>query len=863
MKNLFPVIFAVFFLCVNTAYAQHLLKGNVTDSAGNALPGVNIMERGTASGTVTDLNGGFQFYYSDKNAVIRFTFVGYEPFEIIPLGTEFVEIVMHERTIDLDGIEVVGSRSLNRSALNTPVAVDIIVVPDLFKTSGHVQINQLLQFIAPSFNANRQSGADGSDHIDPATLRGLGPDQTLVLINGKRRHQSSLINIYGSRGRGNSGTDLNTIPLSAIERIEILRDGASAQYGSDALAGVINIVLKSDINEFTGMLTTGVRQAKYRDDRSFDGETVQFSANYGLPLWNKGFMNITTDYQLSERTNRPADPNNYEIYREKFGDAFSENFSTFFNSKIPLYDEAYFYAFGGMSQRLTDAYAWTRTADSDRNIPEIYPDGFNPRILSTITDYSISTGMRGFLGIWHVDFSNTFGQNQFKYTVDGSLNASLLDRTPVRFDAGGFSLSQNTTNLQFSHFFGRIFSGMNLAFGAEFRVERYQIFAGEEASYKNYGLVSIISNGQIITIDELGRPGGSQGFPGFQPKDETNQTRSNVAIFGDAEIDFSSRFMVAAALRAERYSDFGSTVNGKIASRYEFADGFALRNSLSTGFRAPSLAQIYFSSTITDFVSGVAIDKIIAPNVSPITRILGIERLKEEKSINLSLGLTANLGSGWYASIDGYFVDIKDRIVLTGAFEDADPQIGADLQALGVGAAQFFTNAVDTRTIGTDFIINYFGILASGNISTTLAANFNYMSIERVKTNERLRGKEEIYFGSREKSFLLASAPPSKINLSVDYTLNKITSNLMLVRFGAIELEDWDGEIMRYKSKITTDVSVKYQVNWNTSITLGGMNIFNVYPTKQNTETETGGNYDAVQMGFSGAFFYLKLGVRF
>ena len=467
--------------------------------------------------------------------------------------------------------------------METPVAIDIIDVREVTNAVGQLDVNQLLHYVAPSFNANKQSGADGADHIDPATLRGLGPDQTLVLINGKRRHQSSLINIFGSRGRGNTGTDLNAIPAAAIERIEILRDGASAQYGSDAIAGVINIVLKSSVDEFSGNITAGAHKADPGDNydvkvtRDYDGETQNVSGNYGVRIGKDGFANFTVDYFNTKHTNRPADPAKFDIYRQQFGDAAADNFAFYFNSAFSLTDETSFYAFGGFNHRFTDAFAWTRTPDSERNVPEIYPNGFNPHITSNIDDRSISVGVKSKLKGWDVDVNNTYGLNRFHYIIDGTLNASLLAKSPTRFDAGGFQLSQNTSGIYFSKYFPESLKGTNVAFGLEYRIENYEIFAGEEGSWRNYGIIDTVINGVVTPVDKLGRPGGSQGFPGFQPSNELDEFRTNLAAYVDVEADFTDKFMMAAAVRFEDYSDFGSTITGKLATRLEVAKGFALR----------------------------------------------------------------------------------------------------------------------------------------------------------------------------------------------------------------------------------------------------------------------------------------------
>ncbi|MEY3368437.1 MAG: hypothetical protein RI973_1592 [Bacteroidota bacterium] len=848
--------------------AQHTVSGTVTGENGEVLIGATILEKGTNRGTVSDADGSYSLNTSAAQTTLIVSYIGYTTQEVAVDGQTSLNIVL-STGIDLGEVQIIGSRSLRRTVTNSPVAIDLIDVSEIAREVGQLEVNQMLQYVAPSFNASRQSGADGADHIDPATLRGLGPDQTLVLVNGKRRHQSSLVNIFGSRGRGNTGTDLNAIPASAIERIEILRDGASAQYGSDAIAGVINVVLKSNVEEGSLNISTGMYKADPGSDydvlatEDFDGQSLNVNANYGLRVGKEGFVNFTMDYLTRDRTNRPADPNAFDIYRQKYGDAAADAFSGFLNAAVPVGDNSSFYLFGGYSHRYTDAFAWTRSPDSERNVPAIYPDGFNPRITSNIGDQSVSAGVRTKYKNWDIDINNTFGQNRFHYIIDGTLNASLLERSPTRFDAGGFQLSQNTSSINFSQYFDSVLKGANLAFGMEHRLENYEIFAGEEGSWRNYGIVEAVdANGFVTRTDVLGRPGGSQGFPGFQPADVLSEFRTNLGLYVDAEFDLSDKLMVAAAARYEHYSDFGSTLNGKLAARLSLSKGLALRASVSTGFRAPSLAQIYFRSTFTDFVSGNPIDKIVANNKSPIARVLGIPGLKQENATNASLGLTASFGS-FTATIDGYYVDIRDRVVLTGSFEDTDPDIGAELQALGVGAAQFFTNAIDTKTRGVDAVLSWSGRLGPGKLRTTFAANFNDMELGDITTNDKLKGKEDIYFGTREQKFLLASAPNSKLNLTLDYKIKQFGVNLRFIRFGEIIIEDFLGTDDVYSPRTVTDLTLAYDLTKNLSLRVGASNLMNVYPVQQDTETETGGLWDAVQMGANGTFYFARMGFRF
>lgn len=851
MKQILLVF--VLTICFGTpAWAQGItVSGTVRDMVGDPLAGASILEKGTYNGAVASGSGQFSLVVKDPQGTLVVSFIGFTSQEIPLNGRTTVEIKLEEGNL-LSQVQIVGSRSLNRSATDTPAPIDIINVREVTAKTGQLDLNQLLQYVAPSFNSNRQTGSDGADHVDPASLRGLGPDQTLVLINGKRRHQSSLVNLFGSRGRGNTGTDLNTIPAAAIERIEILRDGAAAQYGSDAIAGVINIVLKSSTGELTANANVGAYQAQYRfDDKKLDGLNTNVNVNYGVKIAKEGFVNLTVDHNYRDHTNR-ANTNPGDLARRQYGDPRMQNTSVYLNSRLPVSSKAYAYVFGGTNFRKGDAYAWTRFADDDRNVPAIYPDGFDPIISSTITDASVGVGIRGDWKGWDVDLSNTFGSNRFHYGVRNTLNSSMGPTSPTTFDAGGFQLQQNTANLGFSRLFKNALQGVNVAFGAEYRNENYQIFAGEEQSWKSY---------------QPGVPPGSQGFPGFQPSDEVNKGRSNVGVYLDTEADFTRALMVGAAVRFENYSDFGSTLNGKLSSRLKINNFLTLRGTASTGFRAPSLPQRYFNSTITNFVGGKPVEVLIARNEGAVTQALGIPALKQETSQNLSLGLTARPAGNLSVTVDAYLVKVKDRIVLTGQFSDDDDKIGDELQRLNVGKAQFFTNAVNTTTQGIDIIIAHRANLGGGALNTTLAANFNKLTIDEINTNAKLAGKEDIYFDLREQYFLRASAPPSKLNLTFDYTVNKFSALLRFVRFGEVKLADWnydENNLDIYEARTTTDLALSYQVARAVRITVGGSNILNVYPTQfAPSLTESGGAWDPVQMGNNGAFWFLKTNVRF
>lgn len=875
-------------------FAQKQVSGIVKDLYGEPLIGVNIIEKGTSNGVTTDLDGSFKINVKE-NATLIFSYIGFQPVEKKAANSATMDVTMSD-VQSLDEVQLVGSRNSKRTVLNSVVPIDVIDVKDVTTQSGKIEINELLQYAAPSFNANKQSGSDGADHVDPASLRGMGPDQTLILINGKRRHQSSLINLFGTRGRGNTGTDLNTIPATSIKRIEILRDGAAAQYGSDAIAGVINIVLNDNVDELTGMVTYGVYNTDAPGDfplgtantpdyfldqnsngntinknRKFDGNSLKVGANYGVKLGKgDGFANFTGEYLTKEKTLRPGFD-----FRKGFGEAeiVSTNFMA--NISVPVTSSIDFYAFGGINSRATDAYAFTRNGGA-RVVESIYPGGFTPRITSNISDFSAAVGLKTKTKSgWLIDFSNVLGKNRFEYNIESTLNASLESASPTSFDAGGHSLLQNTTNLDFSKNFSSVMNGLNIAFGGEFRAEQFEIFAGEVGSYATYD-----TNGNPITdpttqfapIDSVSgdpRPGGSQGFPGYSTKNVVNEGRTSKSAYFDTELDVSDEFLISAALRFENYSDFGNTLNFKFAYKYKMSDHISFRNSFSSGFRAPSLAQIYYNTSFTNFSSSGATEVLLSGNNSPVTQAFGIGKLNQETSNNGSVGFTAKFGD-FSATIDGYLINVKDRIVLTGYFD-------ASFLGQNVDAAQFFTNGVNTETKGIDIVVSWKKYFGDSKFGAALIGNMNNMKITKVKNNDL---DEQTFFGERDKAFLLASAPKSKFALNLTYDYKWFNSGIAFTRFSEVKLLDYqvyedvadyggsfDNQIAAatdtYTAKIVTDLTLGFKLSKAFKLTVGANNLLNIYPDQQDDWVEAGGYWDAVQMGFSGAYYYTRLGFTF
>ncbi|WP_456379349.1 TonB-dependent receptor [Lutibacter sp.] len=948
-------LIAIFSLFTMATFAQsYQVSGTVTDSDNQPLPGVSVTIEGTSRGTTTDFDGKYTIKVEMSENLI-FSYVGFNDKKLQMDGTKTFDVVLVSG-VSLNEVVVVGSRNPNRTAVDTAVPVDIIDVTELITAGPQVNLNQILNYVAPSFTSNTQTISDGTDHIDPASLRGLGPDQVLVLINGKRRHSSSLINVNGTFGRGSVGTDLNAIPAASIERIEVLRDGAAAQYGSDAIAGVINIVLKRSTNELTMNVTTGAYFSENSNGQTGgnDGQTTNISANYGLQLGDKGgFLNFTGDFDVRDEYNRMkefegdifnlyntiervANDAGYDItnlldddvsdviqygnmaglgldpnatkadlqsilsadnttaelaargmersdFNMRVGQSALRGGRFFANFSLPLNDDGTeLYSFAGVSSRVGNSAGFYRLPSQERTYTPAYINGFLPEINSAITDKSFAVGIKGKVSDWDIDFSNTFGKNEFLYTIGNTFNASMQGASPTTFDAGGFSFAQNTTNLDISKFYDDKMSGVNVAFGAEYRVETYEIYAGEEGSYAQY-----TADGQVITtpsqdpsVDffDRARPGGSQVFPGFSPANELSRGRSSVAGYLDVEADISEKFLVSLATRYEDYSDFGSTLNFKIASRIKAGDNTNIRAAFNTGFRAPSLHQLNFNSTSTIFdQDGNPIEVGTFSNDSRAAELLGIPQLKEETSRSMSVGFTTKIPDAHLTiTVDGYWVGIDDRVIYTGRF--SGPGTGTELDNLlsqaNAGAAAFFANAIDTESKGLDIVITHDALLGdNAKLKTDLAATFSGTKrVGAINSSQILRdaGLETTYFDEASRVYLEDAVPGTKINLSHSLTTDKFNVFLRNVYFG--EVTEATTVIERqqvFGTKVVTDLSFGYKVSETTTITIGANNLLDVEPDRAEIAFSDGGTnrssgrFDwsrrAQQFGVGGRFLFARL----
>ncbi|WP_235839709.1 TonB-dependent receptor plug domain-containing protein [Cognaticolwellia mytili] len=821
-----------------------------------------------------------------------------------------------EATEEIEKISVIGSRRLGRSIEDSPVPIDIIDAESIANT-GLTETNQILGTLLPSFNFPQPSLTDGTDHVRPAQLRGLAPDHTLVLINGKRRHSSALLNLNGSSGRGSSAVDMNAIPANAIERIEILRDGAAAQYGSDAIAGVINIVLKKADSGGSASVTYGANVTTMDGvpsltstsidgdgnllfteggDRDVtDGQTLTLRGNSGFALGEDGFVNVSVEFRERNASNRAdydkrenyariddgsengsLDPRELEIsrYNHNFGNGEVEDFALFVNSGYFLDEDTELYAFGSYSVREGESGGFYRRAKDSRNILSIYPDGFLPVITSDITDYSIATGLRGYISDFNYDVSAVYGKDEFNFGVTNSLNTSMGSASQTEFDAGTLTYDQLTLNADFSREFDvdMFDSSLNVAFGFEYRNEGYQIEAGETASYER----GTFGRGGEVTDSVNGPFGasGSQVFPGFTPSSAGDNSRHNVSAYIDLEADITEVWNLTVATRFEDYSDFGSTINSKIANRVTLSDDFALRFSASTGFRAPSLQQQHFTSISTVFVDGLPTETGTFSPSSDVAKALGSPGLDAEDSISIGGGFTWTPMAEFSLSVDYYRIDIDDRIVLSNNL--SGPEVEALLAGTDANRARFFLNAIDSTTKGVDVVATYsMDMEEMGNLLLNAGFNYNKNEVTNIIDPPAvLQGagfdQGNLFSGNEIRRFEVGS-PKSKLNLSAVWNNERWNTTLRTTRYG--ETQDPSENPERNEvlpEKWVTDLDVSYAVTDNIKFTLGANNLFDVYPDATRDLVDDVTTFSRLfsysgfsPFGFTGRYVYGKVSMTF
>ncbi|UXI67860.1 TonB-dependent receptor plug domain-containing protein [Tahibacter amnicola] len=791
----------------------------------------------------------------------------------------------------LETINVVstGTRAGNRSDTDTAAPIDVINI-DAIEATGALETGKLLQKLAPSFNFPTNFVSDGTDLIWPATLRGLGPDQVLVLVNGKRRHQQALVNVQQSIGRGSAGTDINSIPIAAIERIEVLRDGASAQYGSDAISGVINIILKDQTDHTDLGVEIGETYAG-------DGDQYRASLNTGFKIGDEGFINLTADYLKRFETNR-AGPDSLRVdpprVTQRLGEADMEGAQLWMNAEI-LLAGGELYAFGGLSRREGDSSGFFRSAGDGRTIPQLYPNGFLPTLLTTTDDASLAVGYRHAINDrWRWDLSINRGWNEFEFASENSANVSyfyepkpgggIFGETPTSARDGTLRYKQTTANFDVS---GDIDWGIGaeplyLAFGTEWRRDGYQIIAGDPVSYQ-YGRANDRSV-QILNQAGGTAAAGIQGFPGFTPGTEVDKSRRSYGVYVDAESYITEKFLIGAAGRFEDYSDFGTNSTGKLSLRYNFTDTFSIRGTASTGFRAPSVQQQYFSQVSTNLNSaGVLTDTITARQGSGLYNAFGLKPLQEEESKNYSVGFIFKPTNEFSLTLDFYKIRIDDRIVFSGAIgPEANSTSCTDatvcpiavlLRPFNVGQATFFTNAIDTDTKGVDIVTEYNTELANGaKVGVSTAFNFNQTEVLRVNSPSSLF-PASVIFGQEQITLIEEGQPRQRATIGGNYGIGAWRADLAFNYYGSVAGEGFTpGLKQKWGGKWLTDLAFSYNFNDDFKLTVGGNNIFDVYPDKwettgpdQNPFPALGFKYgwETLPFGLNGGYYYARMNYRF
>lgn len=873
-----------------------MVTGRVIDvESGMAIQGATVRAVGTQIGAITREDGRYRLVIPPGSYTLRATFIGYAALQEAVVVTEGQtssrDFALRRTGISLDQVVVIGSRRTDRTVTEAPVPVDVLSADDIQRT-GLTETSQIIQMLAPSFNFPRPSVNDGTDHVRPATLRGLGPDQVLVLINGKRRHTSALVHVNQSVGRGSTSVDFNAIPANAIDRIEILRDGAAAQYGSDAIAGVMNIILKSSaqtsvsatlgqrFSNTYGTTTNAANEVTFGKRDFRDGRVLQVDGNVGWTVRDDGFVHVSAEFRDRERTNRArADVSNQCLAGDSrcqnlhniqswAGDPEAQDRLAFVNAALPFANGLRAYGFGGISSRDGLAAGFFRRSLDDRNVRDIYGNGFLPLIRAGIFDGSGAVGVQGLLGGWSWDASGTFGANSFKFNVDSSLNTSMGTASPRSFYAGAQRFNQLTGNLDVVRAFDQLLPfPLNVAFGLEARRDNYKLERGDENSYREGGVA-------ILDGPNAGQPAPpfAQVFPGFRPVDEANKSRTNVGGYVDLEGNVLPRVLIALAGRAENYSDFGSTIDGRVATRIEPVTGYAIRAAAQTGFRAPSLSQSYFSAVSTNFINVGGVNTPFEIRTfavgSPGARLLGATPLKAEQSVNYSAGLTARPFDNLSLTADYYLVEITDRIVLSGNFiHPSVRQLLEDNGIRGVSGARYFTNAIDTRTRGIDLVMQYgLGLGSRGLLRFTAGHNQNRTKVTRVAaTPPQLSAVSTALFDRVQRALFEVGQPRNTTSLTANWSWRALSINLHSQRFGRVTeygTASSGAQDQTFGAKWITDVALSYRFFDRLALTVGGNNITDQYPDTAISANQTRGIYlydaSSSTWGINGAYYYVK-----
>lgn len=874
------------------AFGQYgYITGNISDRFG-PLNNVAITIKGTSYATYTDANGYFAFEIDTGYHELRLELTGYHPVDqtirLDNLEQEDLDLSLESNLIDAD-VSIGSKTTVSQNQLESPVPIDVIYGKDLL-SSGQTDLASALHQLLPSFYSVKQSVDDGINHVDPISLRGLGPDQVLVLINGKRRHKSAFLNTQDVFGKGTAGTDLNTIPLLAVDRIEVLRDGASSQYGSDAISGVINIVLKEQSQTPEVSAYSGISQEE-------DGEALGIGINYGFKLKGTGFVNLTAEYLDQGSVNRAGSYTGsvfgdlrddiadsvQQFYTDikrtdreivELGQSAYNNGSFLLNSAFQINDKLDFYAFGGLNHREGQVRATYRLPHQYELISFFWNEnGVGPKVINEITDQFINMGLRGQLSEWFLDASYGRGQNTFEVTVEDSNNASLGFFTPFTAFSGGYQYKHDVINLEASRIYHLPVGELDVAFGGEYRIERYDLIPGVEESYLN---------GEDTTFFGAPKAAGIQGYFGISEENALSESRSNVS--GYLELDYSlGNFLVSGAVRAEEYSDFGGTNNYKIAARYKFANQFILRGSFNTGFKAPTLHQIYYRRTSSQFIDGFFQDVTHVNTQTPVLgNLLSTDvGLEPETAESFSVGFTSSINRNISLSVDAYQTEISDRIGLVNRLEAADEELQFIFAVSGVSSPfiEFFANLVDTRTRGLDAVLaaQYYGANVAYNFNSSFSYNETKVTDIPEEAEDPMIREEE----SRIETFV----PLYQWRNNFSTTIKGVTLTLNHTRFGQTEFlhlndadpADWvidettDNPASRdqqFGAKDLFSGDLTFRIFSKVQLTLGVQNITNQYPDKwRHSDNIRNGVYTYSQkvrpFDLRGTYYYTKVNFRF
>ncbi|MEP2236930.1 MAG: TonB-dependent receptor [Maribacter sp.] len=854
---------------------QNSITGKVTDDSGMPLAGVNIVEKGTTNGTTSDFDGNYTINVSSDTKLV-FSYIGFATQEVSTAGKSTINVQLSEG-MQLDEFIVVGSRTAPRSNADTPLPVDVIGAKDLSST-GQATFDKALQYKIPSFNTVQTPVNDATSLLDPYEIRNMGPSRTLILINGKRKNLSALLYTQTSPGRGETGADISAIPTDAIKRVEILRDGASAQYGSDAIAGVMNIILKDSPNDGSATIRTGITSEG-------DGEMFGVSVNNGSSIGeDKGFINYTVDLSKVNQANRPgtvdaageagdfgADIADVQEFLSRVPDAgningspetaaakFSLNLGYDLSENTSLYGNAA-YVYKAVNSFANYRTPYWRTVEEYPYLADFFPgenpnnaggyDGYLPTFEGLLSDYNATIGFKSTINDWNVDASFTTGGNLQTYKVNNTHNRNIVyspsvfidangngsvddgeitegselyrENSQQSFDPGGTRFSHNVGNIDIS----RLLSDkVSIGVGAEFRTETFEIIEGELASYDG---------------------GGADSFAGASPQNSGKFNRYNIGGYLSLDYDVSDAFLLSGTIRTENYSDFGNTFIYKFSSRYKFSDAFTLRGSISSGFRAPTLHQIYTQKAQYSFVPGQGIQVGgLINNVSTQAKLLGIPQLDAETSTNFTVGFGGKISKFSY-TFDYYNIAVKDRIVLgneIGGSGDATNPLDILLANNNLSDVSFFSNAIDTKTSGVDVVLAYKGIeIGDGSLDLNLSGNYTIQNEldGPVKDIDLVANSGQSVVNQTQEALFFTSRPKTKWILGANYEINKFGFSLNNTLFGKTSFfqqglsTDANGNFnlgTEFDPKVVTDLGVNFSASEKLTIALNINNLLNVLP---------------------------------